>query len=152
MLDSVSGVSGAAANAASAAEASAPTNGDSSSTTGQTGTTQTLDYNSFLKLLIAQMQNQDPTKPMDSTEFVAQLASFSNVEQGIKTNTKLDTLLTSMALTQADGIIGHKVTSADGTISGTVTSVRITSEGAVATLANGQEVELGAGITIADAS
>ena len=52
-----------------------------------------LDYNAFLKLLIAQMKNQDPTKPMDSTAFMAQLATFSQVEQSVSTNTKLDSLL-----------------------------------------------------------
>ena len=76
----------------------------------QTSTTGTaagnLNYDSFLKLLTAQMKFQDPTKPMDSTQFVAQLASFSNVEQGIKMNSKLDALITSMALNQADGLIG----------------------------------------------
>ena len=148
MLDAISG---AAASAQSPA-AAPPAADDTSGSTQQSSTGQTLDYNAFLKLLIAQMQNQDPTKPMDSTEFVAQLASFSNVEQGMKTNAKLDSILTSMALTQADGIIGHKVTSADGKISGTVVSVRITSEGAVATLAGGKEITLGAGITIADAA
>jgi flagellar basal-body rod modification protein FlgD len=113
-----------------------------------TSKTSTLDYNSFLKLLIAQMQNQDPTKPMDSTEFVAQLAAFSNVEQGIKTNSKLDSLMTALALTQADALIGHTVTSADGSVTGEVTSVRITSSGAVATLANGKVIPLEAGITV----
>ena len=51
------------------------------------------DFNTFLKLLTAQMRNQDPLKPMDSTEFVAQLASFSSVEQQIETNNKLTELL-----------------------------------------------------------
>ena len=36
----------------------------------------TLDYSAFLRLLIAEMKNQDPTKPMDSAQYVAQLASF----------------------------------------------------------------------------
>ncbi len=51
------------------------------------------DFKTFLTLLTAQMRNQDPLKPMDSTEFVAQLASFSSVEQQIETNGKLDDLL-----------------------------------------------------------
>jgi len=51
------------------------------------------DFNTFLTLLTAQMRNQDPLKPMDSTEFVAQLASFSAVEQQIETNSKLTELL-----------------------------------------------------------
>ena len=114
----------------------------------QTSGPSTLDYSAFLKLLTAQMQYQDPTKPMDSTQFVSQLASFSNVEQGIKMNTKLDGMITSLALTQADGLIGKTVTSSDGTISGVVDSVRIVSNGAVALLTNGKELPLEAGITV----
>ncbi|CAN5346303.1 flagellar hook assembly protein FlgD [soil metagenome] len=107
-----------------------------------------MDYNAFLKLLIAQLKNQDPTKPMDSTEFVAQLATFSQVEQSINANSKLDSLLTSSALSLADSVIGHTVTAADGATSGVVASVRITSEGPVATLVGGDEVSLGSGISI----
>jgi flagellar basal-body rod modification protein FlgD len=108
----------------------------------------TVDYNAFLKLLVAQLENQDPTNPTDSAQFMAQLASFSNVEQSIKANAKLDSLATSLALTQADGLIGKSVTSADGKISGVVDSVRIVSGGAVAVLTNGKEVTLEAGITV----
>ena len=61
-----------------------------------------LDYKAFLQLLIAQLKNQDPTQPMDSTQFVAQLATFSQVEQSVSTNSKLDSLLTSSALSLAD--------------------------------------------------
>jgi len=85
---------------------------------------------------------------MKSTEYVAQLATFSQVEQSTMTNTKLDALLASSALNQADGVIGRTVTSADGTVSGTVSSVLITSDGAVANLANGGQVLLGAGVVI----
>lgn len=108
-----------------------------------------LDYSAFLKLLIAQLKNQDPTKPMDSTQFVAQLATFSQVEQSIAANNKLDSLLTASALSLADSVIGRTVTSADGSTSGTVASVSITSEGPVATLDSGGQVPLGAGVTIA---
>lgn len=106
------------------------------------------DYNSFLRLLVAQMKNQDPTKPIDATQYVSQIASFSNVEQAVQTNAKLDALMTSFALTQADGVIGRTITSADGGITGTVTAVRVVSGGAVAVLDTGREVLLGPGITI----
>jgi len=110
--------------------------------------TASLDYTAFLRLLIAQMQNQDPTNPTDPAQWMGQIASFSNVEQSIQANAKLDAMMTSMALSQVDGIIGHTVTSNDGTISGKVTSVRIISGGAVAMLDTGKELFLGAGVKV----
>jgi len=107
-----------------------------------------LDYTAFLKLLIAEMKNQDPTNPADPAQWMGQLASFSNVEQAIQTNAKLDAMMTSMAMAQVDGIIGHTVTSADGSISGKVTSVRVITGGAVAMLDNGGEVLLGEGVEV----
>lgn len=52
-------------------------------------TSAATDFETFLNLLTAQMKNQDPLKPLDSTAFVAQLASFSSVEQQIRTNDSL---------------------------------------------------------------
>ena len=112
------------------------------------GVNNTLNYNNFLKLLVAQLQNQDPTNPADPTSFVSQLASFSAVEQQINANSKLDALLTEASLSQGASIIGRTVTSADGSTSGQVASVQITSTGATATLADGNTVSLGAGVTI----
>lgn len=117
-------------------------------TTSSDAAAASIDYNAFLRLLIAQMKNQDPTKPMDSAQFMAQLASFSNVEQGIKMNQKLDTLMTSMALSQVDDVVGRTIVSADESIVGTVAAVRIVSGGAVAILEDGRQVTLGAGVTI----
>lgn len=108
----------------------------------------TVDYNGFLQLLIAQMKNQDPTKPMDSAQFMAQLASFSNVEQGIKMNSKLDSMMTSLALSQVDGIVGRTIVSADGSVVGQVMALHVVSGGAVAILEDGREVPLGPGVTI----
>jgi flagellar basal-body rod modification protein FlgD len=106
------------------------------------------DYNSFLRLLVAQMKNQDPMKPIDATQYVSQIASFSNVEQAVQTNAKLDVLMTSFALSQADGVIGRTITSADGSVTGTVAAVRVVSGGAVAVLDTGKELLLGPGIVI----
>jgi flagellar basal-body rod modification protein FlgD len=113
-----------------------------------TASAASLDYSAFLKLFIAQLKNQDPTQPMDSSQFVAQLATFSQVEQAYSTNSKLDSLLTANSLSIGDQVIGRTITSADGSVSGQVASVKITSEGAVATLADGSTVTLGAGVTI----
>ncbi|MEM6602438.1 MAG: flagellar hook assembly protein FlgD [Pseudomonadota bacterium] len=60
------------------------------------------DYEDFLLLMTTQMQNQDPLEPMDSTEFVSQLAQFSGVEQQVNMNSKLDELISSFNNGQFD--------------------------------------------------
>ncbi len=107
-----------------------------------------VDYQSFLKLLIAQMKNQDPTNPMDSTQYMAQLASFSQVEQSVQINQKLDQMLQSSTLDQAAAIIGRTLTSADGATTGKVAEVRLVSDGIVAVLQNGAKITVGPGVTI----
>ncbi len=108
----------------------------------------TVDYQTFLKLLVAQMKNQDPTNPMDSTDYVAQLATFSQVEQSVQMNSKLDQILQSSVLSQASSLIGRTVTSADGTVSGVVAEVRLFSDGIIAVLEDGQEVPMFAGVKV----
>jgi flagellar basal-body rod modification protein FlgD len=107
-----------------------------------------VDYNMFLKLLVTEMKNQDPTKPMDSTEYVAQLANFSNVEQSVQTNKKLDQILQGTTISQAGSLIGHKLTSADGTVSGVISQIRIYDDGLMAILADGTEVPVASGVSI----
>ena len=108
----------------------------------------TLDYDTFLTLLVQQMKNQDPTEPMDATEQIAQLATFSQVEQTIQTNTNLENLLQSSTLNQAGSIIGRNITSADKTVSGTIKEVQVYSDGLIAVLDDGNKVLVGAGVTI----
>lgn len=54
------------------------------------------DFDTFLSLLTAQLKNQDPMKPVDSTEFVAQLAEFSAVEQQVQSNASLGEILETL--------------------------------------------------------
>ncbi|WP_416914241.1 flagellar hook assembly protein FlgD [Seohaeicola sp.] len=71
------------------------------------------DYQSFLKLLIAQVSNQDPLEPMDSTTFVSQLAQLTQVEQSIVTNAnleKIDTRLSNVESLSDVQLIGRDVT------------------------------------------
>ena len=126
-----------------------------SATSASTYTTQSdavsktqVDYQSFLKLLVAQMKNQDPTNPMDSTQYMAQLASFSQVEQSVQMNQKLDEMLQSSTLAQADAIIGRTITSADGETSGKVAEVRLFANGIVAVLEGGREVVVEPGVRV----
>lgn len=107
-----------------------------------------LDYNSFLKLLIAQMKNQDPTDPMDASEQVAQLATFSQVEQTIQTNTNLESLIAGTALNNASTYVGKTLTSADATLSGVVASVKVYSDSLVATTVDGKEIPITVGVKV----
>src|SRR5690606_21353716 len=113
-----------------------------SPTAAQPQSKTSVDYNSFLRLLVAEMKNQDPTNPMDSTQYVAQLASFSQVEQSVQINNKLDQLLQANSLAQADAIIGRTVTSADGAVTGKVNEVKLTSTGIIAVLDTGKELPI----------
>jgi flagellar basal-body rod modification protein FlgD len=54
------------------------------------------EFNNFLELLTAQIRNQDPLEPLDSTQFVEQLATFSTLEQQVQSNTRLDTIAATL--------------------------------------------------------
>ncbi|MET3824983.1 flagellar basal-body rod modification protein FlgD [Sphingomonas sp. PvP055] len=80
----------------------------------------TNDSTTFLKLLTTQMQNQDPLKPMDTSEYTQQLVQFSQVEQSIQQNQSLKDILAKLSsadLSNAAALIGH-VASFDSSIAG----------------------------------
>lgn len=101
-------------------------------TTSSSSTTQALGQDSFLKLLITQLKNQNPLNPQDNTAFVAQLAQFSSL-QGIQnlnsTVTSLASGMQSSQALQASALVGRTVEvesttayrAADGTVRGTIT-------------------------------
>ena len=64
-------------------------------TAQKTEDNSSLDKEDFLKLLVAQLTHQDPTNPMQDTEFVSQLATYSGLEQQINMNKNLETLIAS---------------------------------------------------------
>ena len=69
-------------------------------------------FNQFLTLLTTQLKHQDPLDPMDSSEFVNQLVQFSEVEQSISTNQKLEDIFNLQTRNQAMsavGLMGHMV-------------------------------------------
>ncbi|MCK0168880.1 flagellar hook assembly protein FlgD [Jannaschia sp. S6380] len=63
----------------------------------------TSDFDMFLTLLTAQIRNQDPLQPADSTEYTAQLATFSNVEQSVQTNDLLGQMIARLDAQQVTG-------------------------------------------------
>lgn len=69
--------------------------------------TANADFETFLKMLTAQLKNQDPLNPMEGTDFAVQLATFSNVEQQTKTN-QLLSRLTETSLLDFAGWIGKE--------------------------------------------
>lgn len=70
--------------------------------------TDTLGKDQFLKLLITQLQNQDPSSPLDDSAFIAQMAQFSSVEQLMNISTQLTSM--SSSLGNASGLIGKEAT------------------------------------------
>lgn len=85
-----------------------------------TSTNASLGKDDFLKLLVAQMRNQDPLNPMDNKESIAQLAQFSALEQMTNISTSMEALNKSMtnfsqqsSLTQGAAMIGKWVSGVD---------------------------------------
>ena len=70
---------------------------------------QSLGKDDFLKLLITQLSNQDPTSPMDNTQFIAQMAQFSSLEQMTNMNQEFGKLNNMLVSSQAVGTIGNTV-------------------------------------------
>ncbi|ACZ37980.1 MAG: flagellar hook capping FlgD N-terminal domain-containing protein [Sphaerobacter thermophilus] len=83
----------------------------------------------FLMLLTAQLRNQDPLRPMEDTEFIAQLAQLNSLEQMQQMNETLSTLVEMSVLAQTASLIGRHVTALDpsggGVIKGVVSDVTI---------------------------
>ncbi len=78
------------------------------------------EFNTFLRLLTTQLQNQDPLDPLKSNEYTQQLAQYSQLEQTIQGNGTLNSILTRLSgqdATQAIGLSGREVV-LDSTVSG----------------------------------
>jgi flagellar basal-body rod modification protein FlgD len=127
-----------------------------------TSPSSTLDKDAFLKLLVTQMQNQDPLSPADSTQYVSQLAQFSSLEQmqnlnqnivGMATLQQNNALLSQ--LTESSALIGRTVQWTDATSgqtsSGEVTAVKLSNGVAVLEI-NGQDVPLSSVTTVESTS
>lgn len=84
-----------------------------------------LGKDDFLKLLITQLSNQDPTSPMENTEFIAQMAQFSSLEQMTNMNQEFAKMNSMLVSSQAVGTIGKTVdiTLGDTKMTGVVEAV-----------------------------
>lgn len=98
----------------------------SSATVAGTGTasqSSNIGIQDFLKILTAQLNNQDPLKPVDNQEFVAQIAQFATLEQSRQLNDKIDNMLLVQSSTQSIGLLGKTV---DIDVNGVLVSGRVT--------------------------
>jgi flagellar basal-body rod modification protein FlgD len=92
-----------------------PVTTDSSTTTNSSNKSDELGKQDFLRLLVAQLSQQDPLNPSDPQAFIAQLAQFSSLEQLVTMNGKLDTLASSQTAatsTSMTSLIGKTVVAA----------------------------------------
>lgn len=110
------------------------------STTPKRTTGEAMGKNEFLKLLITQLKNQDPLKPMEDKEFIAQMAQFSSLEQ-------IQNLARTSELQQATAMIGKAVKAEVMTdqgnelVYGMVISTKVESGETYLTLDNGRQVK-----------
>lgn len=123
-------------------------NGATPTDTVTGGTQQTLTQNDFLQLLVAQMENQDPTNPQSDTDMAAQMAQFTSLTQSSAMSASLSAL-------QANSLIGSTVTvqtdSTGDTTSGVVQSVKLgasSSDGTPQIMINGTAYDLSAVISV----
>ncbi|WP_165943501.1 flagellar hook assembly protein FlgD [Roseicella aquatilis] len=147
------------------AAASGTSGSTSASATASAGVQLAADMQTFLTMLTTQLQNQDPTKPLDPNEFTSQLAQFSAVEQEIAVNQHLDSLIalqrSSIALSAAP-LVGEHVEVASSSIAlrngatqalqlpasnGTATTARVVITNAAGTVVRDSQVDLGSSTT-----
>jgi flagellar basal-body rod modification protein FlgD len=84
-----------------------------------------INIQDFLRILVTQLNHQDPLKPMDNQEFVTQLAQFTSLQQTQNLNDKIESLLSIQGAMQSVGLIGRTVAiqSESGQQSGTVSAL-----------------------------
>jgi flagellar basal-body rod modification protein FlgD len=123
----------------------------STSSTSSTTSNSELDFEDWINLLATELQYQDPSDPVSSSEYVAQMASLSTL-------TEMENIYSAMNTVEAYGMIGKTVTytttNSSGTtteVSGTVDSVLI-SNGNVYLVVDGSTVELDSVVSVANSS
>ncbi|USK35705.1 flagellar hook assembly protein FlgD [Bacillus sp. F19] len=117
----------------------------STNTAERSGGKSSLGKDDFLKILIAQLQNQDPLNPMEDKEFISQMASFSSLEQMTNMSTQLSDFIhlhVNDGILKYSEMIGKQVEweSSEGKSSGIVKSIKQSGADIILEMQDGKEV------------
>jgi flagellar basal-body rod modification protein FlgD len=138
-MSDVSSINPAAAQAQTGPTATLPP-GDTATASSQNSNIASLNgvnADTFLQLLVSELQNQDPDNPTDPTQFLTQTAEFEEVEELNAVQTSVTGLVSAQQSSSATSMLGTQVTgsnSAGTAVSGIVTGVQLTSNGPVLTV------------------
>jgi len=113
-------------------------------TSQQANRSMGLGRDAFMKLLLAQLQYQDPLKPMDDTDFIAQLAQLNTVQQLEELNESFESFMGQQNLMRGADLIGRTVSASvagGDSVQGTVSAAKI-KDGEVILVIDGTEVSL----------
>ena len=130
--------------------------GTATDTTGPTSATaqSTLTTQDFLQLLSTQLQNQDPLKPMDDSQYLAQMAQFTSLQQVSTLSNTISLMRSDQQNLAATNYLGRVVTMSNGnsaTVTGTVTDVN-TSGSSPTLQVNGTYYPLGSLLSVSSAT
>jgi flagellar basal-body rod modification protein FlgD len=106
------------------------------SPTAPSSAASSLNLQDFMKILLTQLEYQDPLKPMDNQQFMAQIAQFTSLEQSQQINDKMTTLIDNQSALQSVGLIGRTVdyTTESGPLTGQVTAIDLSGSSPVMTV------------------
>lgn len=106
-MSNIGGIgSNSSSNSSSSSNSASSASSSSSSSSAISASVQS-EYNTFLTILTTELQNQDPTSPLDTNQFTSQLVQFSALEQNLQTNSLLQQLVTSQSQGQVNGALGY---------------------------------------------
>ncbi len=117
-----------------ASPTSAAGTGSASSSTGVTNRLQSLTVDDFTKMLVTELQNQDPTQPMSNTDLMNQVSQIQSIESNQQLTSTLQSVALGQSIASAGSLIGATVTGTDSTgkqVTGTVNSASISNGSAV---------------------
>ena len=108
-----------------------------SASSGASNSSQAIDKNTFLKLMMVQMKNQDPLNPSDPTSYIGELSQLTTLEQTTNLASSAAQSASEQKTTAALSLLGHNVTYTDASgmqVTGTVQKVQFTGSGPTLTV------------------